>query len=133
MTSSSTDSSKIRRFGVVAFIFFGALFTLGLWTKKPIPTYLFGFLCIVGFGFILIPYQLRPIYAAWLRIAHLLGRIVTTVVLSLAYYLVITPSGLIKRVFSGTPLPVKPDKKAATYWVARTEPIQPRERFLKRY
>ncbi len=44
MTSFSTNAGKIRRFGVVAFVFFGCLFALGVWTKKPIPTYLFGFL-----------------------------------------------------------------------------------------
>ena len=81
----------------------------------------------------LIPSPLKPIYTAWLKIANFLGRIVTALVLTLAYYMVITPSALIKRLFGGRPLPVKPNKKVSSYWVARTEPAQPKERFLKRY
>jgi hypothetical protein len=106
---------------------------VGLWKGKPVPTYLFGFLSVFGIGFILMPSRLRPVYARWLTLAHFLGTISTALVLTLAYYLVITPSALIKRLFGGRPLPVKPDRKASSYWVTRQEPAQPRERFLKRY
>jgi len=133
MNSNSTDIREVRKFGFIALIFFGCLCVLGLWMKKPLPAYLFGFLSILGLGFILIPAQLKPVHAAWLKVAHLLGRIITTLILALAYYLVITPAALIKRLFGGRPLPVKPDKEASSYWVDRTEPAQPKERFLKRY
>jgi len=133
MNSNSTDTREVRKFGFIALVFFGCLCVLGLWTKKLVPTCLFGFLCILGLGFILIPAQLKPVHAAWLKVALFLGRIITTLILCLAYYLVITPSALIKRLFGGRPLPVKPDKGASSYWVDRTEPAQPRERFLKRY
>ena len=130
---NSTDTRQIRKFGLVALIFFGFLCSLGLWMNKPIPIYLFGSLSILGLGFILIPKQLEPVYVSWLKIAHLLGRIITTLILTLAYYLVITPSGLIKRLFGGRPIPMKPNKKAPSYWVSRPEPAQPKDRFLKRY
>ena len=133
MSLNSIDTGQIRKFGIVALIFFGLLCSLGLWINRPIPVYLFGSLSILGLGFILIPKQLEPVYSAWLKVAHLLGRIITTLILALAYYLVITPSGLIKRLFGGRPIPMKPNKKASSYWVARPEPAQPRERFIKRY
>lgn len=133
MNSNSTNSKEIRKFGVIAFFFFGSLCALGLLTNKPLLIYIFGFLSILGFGFMLIPSPLKPIYTAWLKIANFLGRIVTALILTLAYYMVITPSALIKRLFGGRPLPVKPNKKVSSYWVARTEPAQPKERFLKRY
>jgi len=101
--------------------------------KKPVPSYFFGSLALLGFGFILIPARLTPVYAAWLKIAHAIGKVVTILILTLAYYLVITPSGFIKRIFGGLPIPVKPDKEAPSYWVTRTEPAQPKERFFKRY
>jgi hypothetical protein len=130
---NSTDAKQIRKFGLISVIFFGCLWAIGLWTRKAIPTYLFGALSILGIGFILMPRRLKQVYAAWLTIAHFLGAIVTALVLTLAYYVVITPSALIKRLFGGRPLPVKPDKKASSYWVVRPEPAQPKERFLKRY
>jgi hypothetical protein len=81
----------------------------------------------------MIPNTLRSVYLGWMKIAHFLGRVVTTLILALAYYLVITPSALIKRIFGGAPLPVKPDKKSSSYWVTRTESAQPKERYVKRY
>lgn len=81
----------------------------------------------------MLPATLTPVYNVWLKVAHLFGRVVTLLILTLAYYLVVTPSALIRRLFGGPPLPVKPDKKALSYWVSRTEPVQPKERFLKRY
>ncbi|MCK5256131.1 MAG: hypothetical protein KAQ81_08925 [Deltaproteobacteria bacterium] len=101
--------------------------------EKALPTYLFGTLSALGLGFILFPHQLRPVFIAWLKIAHFLGRVVTTLILTLAYYLVITPAALIKRIFGGTPLPIKPDKNVSSYWVTRKEAVQSKEQFLKRF
>jgi len=133
LSLNSTDIKKIRQFGGVAFVFFGCLCTLGIWWKKPIPTYLFGFLSLLGMGFILLPAFLKPVYETWLTITHFIGRVITTIMLTLLYYLVITPAALIKRVFGGRPLPLKPDKNVFSYWIPREEPAQPRERFLKRF
>ncbi len=117
----------------MAFIFFGLLCGLGVWQEKLLPIYLFGFLSALGIGFIVAPIPLKPVYTAWLRFAHLIGRVITNFILILIYYLVITPSGLLKRLFGGKPLPVKPDENVSSYWVPRAEPAQPAERFLKRY
>ena len=133
MSLNSTDSKTIRKFGIVALIFFGCLSALGLWKEKPLPFYLFGLLSAMGLGFLMIPNTLRPVYLGWMKIAHFMGRVVTTLILALAYYLVITPSALIKRIFGGAPLPVKPDKESSSYWVTRAEPAQPKERYIKRY
>jgi hypothetical protein len=133
MSSNSTDTKQIRKFGLIALLFFGCLCAIGIWRKQPIPIYLFGALSILGIGFILFPTPLGPVYASWLKIAHFIGRVFTTAALTLAYYLVITPSALIKRLFGGPPLPLKPDKNLPSYWVNRTEPAQPKERFVKRY
>jgi hypothetical protein len=133
MTSSSTNTTQTRRFGVVAFVFFGCIAALGLYTGRAVPAYLFGFLSMVGLSFILFPRQLRFVHNPWLRIAYHLGRIVTVAMLSLVYYLVITPAGFLKRMIGGTPVPVKFKKEAASYWVVRAESAQPKERFIKRY
>jgi hypothetical protein len=106
---------------------------LGFWIKRPLPTYLFGTLAALGLGFILLPQTLRPVFVAWLKIAHFLGKVLTILILTLAYYFVITPAALIKRIFGGAPLPIKPDKNVSSYWVTRKEAVQSREQFLKRF
>ena len=133
MNSNSIEKKQIRKFGLIAFLFFTILCVLGIWAQKRPTIYLFGFLSILGIGFMVAPAQLLPVYKAWLKIGRLLGRALNTLVLVLIYYLVITPAALIKRVIGGRPLPLKPDAEASSYWVSKPEPAQPKERFLKRY
>lgn len=127
------EKKQIRKFGLIAFIFFAILCALGIWAQKRLTIYLFGCLSILGIGFMVAPVQLTPVYKAWLKIAHLLSRAVNTLILILIYYLVITPTGLIKRIIGGRPLPLKPEREASSYWVTKPEAAQPKERFLKRY
>ena len=133
MNSNSIEKRQIRWFGLAALVFFGCLYGLALWRDRNFIQYFFGFLSILGLGFLLLPGPLTPVYKGWLKVAHFIGVVFTVIVLSLAYYLVMTPSGFIKRVFGGRPLPMKPDPDALTYWVTRPEPAQPKERFYKRF
>jgi len=133
MTSSLTEKREIRRFGLIAVCVFGTLLAVSLWREKIFLSLFFGVLSALGVLFLLLPVQSKPIYQAWIRIAHLIGRMTTTLALVLAYYLVITPTALLKRFFGGRPISLSPDPKASSYWVPRSEPIQPKERFVKRY
>jgi hypothetical protein len=133
MNSSSIELKDIRKFGLVALIFFGALFSLALWREKTVPLFLFGTLAALGLAFVVMPGPMRPVHAGWLKVARLIGSVFTAAALTLAYFLVITPSALLKRVFGGRPIRSRRDPHAETYWVAREEPAQPRERFHKRF
>ena len=133
MTLSSTEPREIRKFGVVAFVLFGVLFAIAFWRKKYVSGCFLGGLSFLGLCFLLFPGPFRPIYTRWLKIAQFVGTAMTSVLLTLVYYLAITPTALIHRFFKGSPLPLSPDKSASTYWVSRSEPAQPRERFIKRY
>lgn len=126
-------NNEIRKFGAIAFPFFGLLCSLAVWREKILLAFFFGSLSLLGLGFLTIPKPLKPVYEKWLAIAHFIGKTITTTMLALAYYLVITPAALMKKIFGGSPLPLKPDKDASSYWVSRSEPAQPKERFLKRY
>ena len=131
--SSSTERREVRRFGIAALAFFGLLAGLGIWRAKPVVAAVFGVLAAVGLLCLTAPGPAAPLYRAWMAVAHRIGTVVTTVVLTLAYFLVITPAALIKRIFGGRPLPLRPDPELESYWVERSEPAQPVERFPKRY
>ena len=133
MTLSLTELKEIRKFGIIAFVFFGALSALGFWNQKYILASFFCLLSVIGMGFILAPVRLKPIHHAWMKAAHFIGKLITVGVLILTYYAVITPTALLKRMLGGRPLHLTPDKKVSSYWVARTEPAQPKERFLKQF
>jgi len=133
MSSPPTDAREIRRFGIIAFVFFGIFFGIALWRHKDIAGGFFGALSFLGICFVLFPGPLKPIYTRWLLTAHFIGTVMTSLILTLTYYLMITPAAWIIRLIKGRPLPVSPDRSALSYWVERSEPAQPRERFLKRY
>ena len=133
MTSFSTDPRRIRRFGLAGGVVFGLLGGLGFWGAKAVPAGFFSFLALLCMGFLIAPAKFAPIYDVWMKATHLIGRLFTAFILSLAYYLVITPFALVMRIFGKTALPVRHDKGVSSYWVARPEPVQPKERFFKRY
>ena len=133
MISPSTELKEIRKFGVIAFVFFGSLSALGFWNQKYILGSFFCLLSMMGIGFILDPSRFKPIHHIWIKAAHFIGGLISMMALILIYYLVITPAALLKRIIGGRPLPIKPDKKALSYWVPRTEPSQPKDRFLKQF
>ena len=124
---------ETRKFGIIAFIFFTCLCAISIWRDKEIVTWFFGTLAFFGFSLLLLPGPLAPLHSGWLKVAHFIGKTITIILMSTAYYLVITPSAVIKRIFGGRPIPLKPDKNRSTYWVERTEPAQPKERFFKRF
>jgi hypothetical protein len=133
MNSNLTNSREIRKFGAIGLISFGTLLAVSIWRDKTLLTVFFSLLAVLSSGFVLMPVLLKPIYIGWLKIAHFIGSKVTILILTIFFYFVMTPAALLKRIFGGRPLPVKPDPDAETYWVTRTEPAQPKERFLKRF
>ena len=133
MNSNSTDPKEVRKFGMAALVLFGAFFVLSLGLGKPAAAIFFNILAVIGAGLFAMPSRLVGVYKTWLKIAHFVGTVITMVVLALGFYLVITPSALIKRIFGGRPLPLKPDRNATSYWVPRDEASQPIERYVKRY
>ncbi len=98
---NSIEAREIRKFGMTALVFFGCLGLAGFFFNKTAPMVLFGSLALIGLGFIFLPGPLAPVYSGWLKIAHFIGRVVTTLMLALAFYLVITPAGMLKRLFGG--------------------------------
>ena len=53
-------------------------------------------LMFIGLGLI-IPVMLKPLYFVWMTFATILGWVMTRVILSLVFYLIITPIGLLTK------------------------------------
>ena len=62
---------------------------------------------------------LTPFNTAWMKFGILLGRIVAPVILGVLFFLVVTPIGLLLRLFKKDILNLKFDKKSQTYWISR--------------
>jgi hypothetical protein len=133
VTSSLTERKEVRRFGAIALPVFGALCAAAVWRGHEAVSVFFGVLAALGLLFLLVPEPLRPVYCGWLTVTRAIGTAVTLTILTVSYFLVITPAALFARRAARRALPQAPDRNASTYWVTRTEPLQEKERFHKRY
>jgi len=62
------------------------------------------------------PVLLKPLFAAWMRLAAVLNWVSTRVFLGIAFYLLITPVRLVLRIFADDPLKRQWLPEADTYW-----------------
>jgi Saxitoxin biosynthesis operon protein SxtJ len=67
----------------------------------------------------ILPRCLKWIYVGWMTLAMLLGAIVSTVLLTLLFYLIVTPLGLVARLAGKDFLRQKLEPRATSYWIAR--------------
>ncbi len=99
-------NSILRNFGMmmagILSLFFGLL--LPFLSNKPSSLYIW---VASAFFFILAcvqPLWLRPIYALWMKIGHVLGWINTRILLGIIFFCLITPIGIIMRLGRHDPM-----------------------------
>ena len=114
-----TGERELRKFGWLVGGVFTAIATL-MWLrgKTYFPYFLTPGIILIVFGF-LRPKALKYVYIAWMSIAIVLGFVVSNVILTVFFFLVITPIGLITRLLGKDFLTLKIDREAPTYWIPR--------------
>ncbi len=85
-------------------------------------------LAVVG---TLVPVLVKPIYYAWMTMALALGFVMTRVLLTIFFFLVVTPVALVFRLIGKDPLHRKLDREAESYWIEKQYLIADRTRFEK--
>lgn len=114
ISAIDASPSKLRQFGLVVggILAAGGLF---MYLKGASPVWL-----LIGIALIVLgttaPIALRYPYYAWMTLAVVLGLIVAPVVLAALFYLLLTPIGLLQRVFGTDPLARRFEPGAASYW-----------------
>lgn len=86
---------------------------------------------LVLFG-TLLPLVLRPLYTVWMALALVLGFIMTRVLLTLVYFLLVLPIGLALRLAGKDLLDRTLDPAASSYW-RRKAPLEDDPERLERY
>jgi hypothetical protein len=124
-----TGPREWRKFGLLFTAVFLFVATYLLWKGKPL--WWAGVVCAGVFGGagLLFPSVLRLPHKLWMQFAGILGWVNTRVLLSLFFFVVLTPVGLIMRLFGRDPLAQRMSKEIATYWEKREGPPPDRSRF----
>ena len=122
-----------RSFGIVFAIVFSIIGAwpllsggeLRLWSMAIAAVFL-------GLGFAA-PRVLRPLNTMWFKFGMLLGRIIAPVVISILFFVTVTPTGLIMRLMHKDILRLKLDRNAKSYWISRSETDNPMGSMKKQF
>ena len=110
-----------RSFGIVFFVVFFLISIYPLLNDENVRLWSlilsFLFLCL---GF-LNSKLLTPLNKLWFKFGLLLGRIISPVIMGLIFFFVVTPIGLVMRMFKKDLLNLKFNKNK-TYWINKTGP-----------
>ena len=114
-----------RSFGVVFAIVFAIIGTLPLIRGGELRLWsLLVAAVFLGVG-LLAPGILRPLNILWFKFGLLLGRIIAPIVISLLFFIAVTPTALIMRLLSKDVLSLKFDRDAKSYWISRSKTDNP--------
>jgi len=118
--SARLTAAQGRRFGLTvggAFLFLAAI---AYWRGSPTATTMLAWLgAALSISGLLIPTHLGPVERAWMRLAHLISKVTTPIVMGVMYLLVLTPVGLLRRMFGANPL--VHEAASSSYWHSRPE------------
>jgi len=117
---------EVRKFGLLFGSICAAITVFMLYKGNGHWTWFAGacvFFVVTG----LIRYQvLRPIYIGWMKFAFVLGWINTRILLSVFFYLILTPISLLMRLLSKDLLDEKIEPGATSYWRKRHMVFDPK-------
>jgi len=87
---------------------------------------------LMGLIGLVFPPAARPVYIVMMALALPIGLVVSSVLMTLIYYLVLTPIGLVMRLVGYDPLRRGLDPAASSYWIERTPP-ESVQRYFRQY
>ena len=119
------DNIKIgsnKSFGIVFFLVFLLISTYPLINNENVRYWsLFVSLIFLILG-LLNSAILSPANKLWFKFGILLGKIVSPLVMIIIYFFMVTPIGLLMKLFKKDLLNLTFDDKKKTYWIEKTEP-----------
>lgn len=129
----SSSKRDLKKFGIsvgLVLVIIGFLFQV-VWDNPTVCMILGGigaFLILFG---IIFPLVLLPIHKAWMTLAVILGFIMTRIILSFLFYIVVTLVGLIAKIVGKDFLNRKIDRNEESYWNIR-EKVEYRKELTER-
>lgn len=131
-----TGRSALRKFGLVVGAVLAGIAVVTTWRHGGAWTGWGVGLGVVGTALVVLglaaPAALRPVHRVWMGLALVLGHVMTRVLLTLVFVLLVLPIGLVLRLAGRDLLHRRIERDAASYWVRRPAPEPAAER-MKRY
>ena len=114
-----SEKSNLRKFSIIVGTVLLIIAGLFLWKEKESFQLFLAMAIVLLVTGIVIPALLKPVYWIWMVFSTILGWFMTRVILSLLFYVVFTPIGLIARLFGKQFLDLKQNHSQQSYWNMR--------------
>ncbi len=118
--SDNIKISSNRSFGIVFFIVFFVIAVYPLLNQDEIRLWSLTISLIFLILGTINSKILLPLNKLWFRFGILLGKIVSPIIMGIIFFLVVTPIGLIMRLFNKDLLKLKYNNDQ-TYWIKKTD------------
>ncbi len=121
VASLQQSPRDLKKFGLTMAIVLAILATLiFLFGSHPERALWLSILSLLFLLFaILFPLLLKPLHTFWMGLAFFLGWFVSRILLTILFFMVITPIGLLLRLFGKDLLNLKIEKDKKSYWIRR--------------
>lgn len=107
-----------RKFALTLTAAFAVLAAVSWWRSHPRTSTVFAIVAaVLLLAGLAAPTRLGPVRDAWMGLAHAISKVTTPIFMSILYFLVITPSALIRRLVGGNPLRRSQGKESG--WIDR--------------
>ena len=121
--SRDVERRRLRRFGLTVTVGFALIGAVSAWRGHVVaPRLLWTLAGLLAVPTLVAPLALTRVERAWLTLGGWLGWVNTRVILTIVFYAVIAPAGLVMRLFRD-PLDRRLRESRPTYWTRR--PVEP--------
>ena len=120
--------SSEKSFGILFFIVFAIIGLYPLLSFNFVRIWALVIALIFLFLGLAKPSVLKPLNTGWIKLGEILGKIIAPIVMLLVFFIVITPIGLMLRLFGKDILGLKFSEQVKTYWITRDKNIGPMKR-----
>ncbi len=125
-----TEQQQARQFALILPVILAVVAGLAWWREHPRLALglIAGGVLVPPLAFAL-PGLWLALFRGWMKLANGLSFVMTRVILTVFFFLVLTPFGLVMRLFGKRPLDLAWKNGRATYWIDK----EPGEYTLSRY
>ena len=128
-----SEKKDLRRFGITIGVLLFVIAAVLFWREKES----FRVMLITGILFfaagMAVPIMLKPVFLIWMTFAIILGWFMTRLILSILFYLIFTPIGLLLRLFGKRFIDLDWQKEDATYWHYRAQGVSDKEKYERQF
>jgi len=116
MNSTKDRKKAVREFGMVMAVVALLVAARLLWLVNSASLIALAIALFFLVGAWFLPSMIAPLEVWWMKLAEVLSKIMTVVLMTLLFFLVITPIGLALKIFKKKLLDLQPDPKLDSYW-----------------